>query len=413
MNKMGHYTFFTLMIGCLAFKSFALDIDEKLTIRFLKVSNSKKTVLINRGSEDGLVVGDHAKFFITNGIVARGMVEKVSPSRSIWSLYRVVSGEDIVDNKVLNIKIASPVKVTGDPTKSMKDEPIPEGMDKIAISHEISDSMEEVSDKTNKNTAKNKSSEKTTDKMNEDDQKELEDMGLQESTPKTKKAPSHTSKEAEKPVSSNTNTTNDDFSIYSNDAHGGASKNWEIYGTLSMNALSGTVTASTASDSTSASASVMDLSVGLEKYFLTSTGFLKDLSLFALLNFKSMEHGDSVKSTTNWSQYGGGFNYHFYNPTYAYNRFVGYTSLSFGMGSSSVKDKVVSGTTSTESSVDGQNIFLSLGIGLKYFFNNNFGMRSMLDYFYSKESFTYSDESTTNRTLSGPRIVVGLSYRFY
>jgi len=28
----------------------------------LKVSNSKKTVLINRGAEDGLVVGDHAKF---------------------------------------------------------------------------------------------------------------------------------------------------------------------------------------------------------------------------------------------------------------------------------------------------------------------------------------------------------------
>jgi hypothetical protein len=105
----------------------ALEIDEKLTLRFLKVSSTKKTVLINRGGEDGLVVGDHAKFFITAGVIARGVVEKVSPSRSVWSLYRVVDPTEIVEDKVLNLKISSPVRITSDPTKSLKEEPIPGG----------------------------------------------------------------------------------------------------------------------------------------------------------------------------------------------------------------------------------------------------------------------------------------------
>ena len=139
---------------------FALDIDEKLTIRFLKVSNSKKTILVNRGAEDGLVVGDHAKFFVTSGVIARGVVEKVSPSRSVWSLYRIVDPAEIADEKVLNLKIASPVKLTVDSTKSMKDESVPTGTEKMDV---------------NEGTTDKESSE-----ASEADQKELEGMGLEE-----------------------------------------------------------------------------------------------------------------------------------------------------------------------------------------------------------------------------------------
>jgi hypothetical protein len=139
----------------------ALEIDEKLTLRFLKVSTSKKTVLINRGAEDGLVVGDHAKFYITSGIIARGVVEKVSPSRSIWSIYRVVDPNEITEGKVLNLKIASPVKITTDSSKSIKEEVIP-GSEK---------SSENDSGKT-KNSAKENA--KTIDAQ---DMKELEELG--------------------------------------------------------------------------------------------------------------------------------------------------------------------------------------------------------------------------------------------
>jgi hypothetical protein len=54
---------------------FSLEIDEKLTLRILKISKTKRTILINRGIEDGLAEGDHAKFFDQSGVLARGKVQ--------------------------------------------------------------------------------------------------------------------------------------------------------------------------------------------------------------------------------------------------------------------------------------------------------------------------------------------------
>ena len=103
---------------------YALDINEKLTLRVLRLSSTKKTVLINRGIEDGLAVGDHAKFYLTTGMIARGVVSKVSPSRSVWSLYRLVEPDQLIENKIVNLKIATPVKITVDESKMIAVEPI-------------------------------------------------------------------------------------------------------------------------------------------------------------------------------------------------------------------------------------------------------------------------------------------------
>ncbi|MBC7714750.1 MAG: hypothetical protein H7177_15495, partial [Rhizobacter sp.] len=143
----------------------ALEIDEKLTLRFLKVSATKKTVLINRGGEDGLVVGDHAKFFITAGVIARGVAEKVSPSRSVWSLYRVVDPQEITQDKVLNLKIATPVKITDDPSRSLKEEAIPGGNEKMDVAagtegEATSDDPDQI--------------------MNDADKNEMKDLGMNE-----------------------------------------------------------------------------------------------------------------------------------------------------------------------------------------------------------------------------------------
>ena len=53
-------------------KTLALELDEKLTTRLLKVSKSKKTILLNRGLEDGLVVGDHASHYRYGGTGSGG-----------------------------------------------------------------------------------------------------------------------------------------------------------------------------------------------------------------------------------------------------------------------------------------------------------------------------------------------------
>ena len=94
--------------------SYALQLDEKLTLRILELSKTKKTALINRGMEDGLVIGDHAKFFLTTGVVARGVVVKASPSRTIWSLYRLIDQKYIINECLLGYTLADLIEDESD-----------------------------------------------------------------------------------------------------------------------------------------------------------------------------------------------------------------------------------------------------------------------------------------------------------
>jgi hypothetical protein len=366
----------------------ALEIDEKLTLRFLKVSNSKKTVLINRGAEDGLAVGDHAKFFITSGVIARGLVEKFSPSRSIWSLYRVVEPTEITDGKVLNLKIASPVKITDDPSKSMKDEPIPGGSDKMGMND---GAVEEGA----------------ASKINEDEQKELEGMGLEESAKPAKKETPAKSNKSNKSKESKEVSIMEDAPI-----RGGAntSKNWEVWGTLYLNALSGTVdngTTTTTATSTETKSSSVDLSAGIERYFLASDSFLKNTSLTIFVHKRTLESGSTAKLSIDWFEYGGGVNYHFYNSAATTNNIIGFGGVNIGAGSATISAT----NNSVLDSIKGTNTFFSVGVGAKYVLTNGFGVRALFDYYSSNESYTV-DTVTSTRKLSGPRVLFGISYRF-
>ncbi len=103
----------------------ALEIDEKLTLRIIKTSDSRKTVLINRGQEDGIVKGDHAKFYLSVGVVARGVAIKISPTRSVWSLYRLVNADYIKDEQVMKLKITAPVNITKDDSRALVGDDVP------------------------------------------------------------------------------------------------------------------------------------------------------------------------------------------------------------------------------------------------------------------------------------------------
>lgn len=370
---------------------FALEIDEKLTLRFLKVSNSKKTILINRGAEDGVALGDHAKFFITSGVIARGVAEKVSPSRSIWSLYRVVDPDEITDGKVLNLKIASPVKITEDPSKSMKDEPIPQGSDKMSMDNTDADTSKEVD-------------------VSPDDQSELDTMGIEVAEKEVAKVSK--TKKANPKDKKNSQVVVEETPIVSNDDN---SKNWEVWGTMYFNSLSGTNdngATSTTATTTGSTASATDIAGGIERYFLTSDSFLKDISLTAFFHKRTLESGDSIKVSTDWFEYGGGLNYHFYNPAASTNKFIGFASGNAGIGSTTITETTVLSGVSTEVPVKGTNMFISVGLGAKYIFANGFGFRGLLDYYSSTESYDYGNDVITKRTLAGPRMLFGISYRF-
>lgn len=384
---------YLLMPAVFAFnisKANALDIDEKLTLRFLKVSSTKKTVLVNRGGEDGLVVGDHAKFFITAGVVARGVVEKVSPSRSVWSLYRVVDPNEIVDDKVLNLKIATPVKITDDPSKSLKEEAIPGGTETIVMTETPagSSSDEEIV-------------------VNDADQDELKELGIGETKEiKTVVAKGDTKTKTKA-------TSNAELELP--ETYTKSSKTWEIWGTLFMNALEGTseesTTTGTDATSVSASGSTIALSLGAEKYFTNYNNFLKEFSVNLFVHKRTLESGDKVKSKTDWLEYGLGLNYHFYNSAAAVNRLIGYGAFTLGKGSANIESKTLVNGVDTGEPVEGSNSFFSVGVGAKYVLSNGFGVKGLLDYYSSNETYDF-DSGSVERSLSGPRVQFGLSYRF-
>ncbi|MBC7714086.1 MAG: hypothetical protein H7177_12155, partial [Rhizobacter sp.] len=259
--------------------------------------------------------------------------------------------------------------------------------------------------------------------MNDADKNEMKDLGMNEdggsdeevSTVKTKPKKKETKIVSGRKSATKHNSTVMEESVpeYSPNNN---SKTWEVWGTLALNSLTGTVDSGTdattgEATSTGASNSSLDFSAGIEKYFLKSSGFLKEFSLNLTLHKVSVENGDQIKSKTDLFEYGAGANYHFYNSAASTNKLVGFVTGTIGKGSSTVAStSVVSGVSTTES-LKGDTSFFSGGLGAKYVLTNGFGIRAVLDYYHTTETYSFED-STTKRTLAGPRVQFGLSYRF-
>lgn len=372
MRKMSLCKFFLLfVIGFIPLCTFALDVDEKLTMRFLKVSQSKKTVLVNRGTEDGLVVGDHAKFFITQGVIARGVIVKASPSRTIWSVYRIVDPTEVVEGKVLNLKISTPVKLTEDPSKSLKEEGIEAGSDKIAIP------MAEGADDLPK-------------ELTGEDKEELKDFGIEK-----------TKTEAKSIIDVPTTTY-----------VGSNMKNWEIYGSLFMSSLSGSQE-NDSEDSTETTSSTFDFSLGVEKYFPTATSdWINNSSILLFIRLRNNEVGSSASYGFNNTEYGAGVNYHLFESPFATQKFIWLASASAGLGSATRSVKTVVSNTVEESSLKGSSTFFSIGAGVKMNVNRVWGARFLLDYYMVGSSFEDDEGNTIELSQSGPRVNFGVSYSF-
>ena len=93
--------------------------ELRLIGRILDVSTSKKTILFNRGEEDGLELDDHAKISLPEGILARALLVRLSPGRSVWSIYKFYQKEKVLENIIVTLKTTPPLKLTPDPTKNL------------------------------------------------------------------------------------------------------------------------------------------------------------------------------------------------------------------------------------------------------------------------------------------------------
>ena len=351
--------------------AFSLEIDEKLTSRFLKVSNSMRTVLINRGLEDGLVVGDHAKFFLTTGVIARGYVVKASPTRTIWSIYRLVNTDKLYKDMAVNLKISNPVEVTEDPTKSLY-----ASFPQTSMKALRGDPME--MDNSSGNTETMSSEEKEIDSLNE-----LREVSMD--TPRL--------------LIDKT-------------------KSWESFGYIHFNALTSSVSDEN-DDTFSGKNSQVDYSIGIERYFGGFKSILRNISLFGIVhgggNTTTSIEGETNSTST--FEYGGGLNFHFLSSPFAVSRIIPFFSGSFGIGSITTKTTIVS---NNNSGVDGDELkgdtsFISVGVGAKYFTRSGFGFRALIDLYKRNEKFTFENitgDTELTRSSSGPRILLGAAYRW-
>lgn len=355
--------------------SFALEVDEKLTTRFLKVSRTKKTVLLNRGLEDGLVVGDHAKFFLTTGVIARGMVVKASPTRTIWSIYRLVNDSRIIPDSVVNIKITKPTTTTEDPTRSLYDN----SNGTMVAGTEV---MTMRGDSSGPPTGRVR----TMENLNDDDRQELDALGTVDM--------------AGFPVVEGPGMHPD--------------KTLEAYGLIHFNSLSSSVDEGDAGTFVGEDANI-DFSLGIEKYFNNKGSLLSKISFFALIHNSSNTITSAQGQTTQTSvfEYGIGAHFHYIAPALSYNRLIGFAGVSLGVGSVSDTIEVLSNnSTQTSSTLEGSSSFLSLATGIKYYTRSGFGGRAMIDFYRRSESYQFDEGDSFTKVVTGPRLLLGLSYRF-
>ena len=111
---------FTFLIFFIQKSAFSLEVDKKLMFSIINFSKTKRTLLINKGLENGLKKGDQAKFFLNSeNLVARATLIKASPMRSLWSVFKYRNKNVVRKGRVLNLIITKKIPLTNDVTKKI------------------------------------------------------------------------------------------------------------------------------------------------------------------------------------------------------------------------------------------------------------------------------------------------------
>ena len=378
-----------IVVAALALQgAWALDINEKLTLRILKLSKTKKTILINRGVEDGLKIGDHAKLYLTTGMIARGVVVKTAPARSIWSLYRLIDTSFLIKDKVIYLKVATPVKITPDRSKMVMVEPIVVPGEEIPISPDA-EALELAAEISDKN-------------LNERDELgALEDGQYPDIAP----SPSVMASFLNRP--------------------------WEVMLHGHFNGSSEKVESETPKDTlppdeiqseNSNSLKSYDIGLGLERYFLKKQGWPQRFSLHTIFHFgksSSLDIDGNSISSSFWEG-GAGASYHFYNRPKSMGKPIAYITAGAGIGKAKDLSQINNSepTDNNTQDLDGSTQFFQVGLGVKYY-SGRWGGKLQVGHYQRRESYAIEYEGAAEgdslekkKTLSGPQFILGFLFRF-
>jgi opacity protein-like surface antigen len=352
------------LILVISFCAFALEVDEKLTVRVIRTSETRKTLMINRGTEDGLVEGDHAKFIVTAGIVARAVCIKVSPTRSVWSVYRLVNADFIVNDSVMTIKIAPPVKITKDETQAIVQEDTPTKVTSGDLGIPLADGAQDI------------------------------------------------------PAAGEDNISATDLkALESEETSAIPEKNMEVFGVLNISGLTANTKTSTGDNSFNNSQSSHHIGLGGELYSRREREWYSHFSLQAMANLmrNNSQAYNGASATNDNTDLSLGVNWH---PTKLPSQtmvFIPYLHASFNIGT--VKSTYKSGTEGNgvdrELSASGSTSGFAVGFGYKFYTKMGFSVRALADYYMRSEKYKQDDLSNTfNKTVGGPRLMLGIGYRF-
>ncbi len=346
--------------------AFGLEVDEKLTVRIVKSSESRKTIMVNRGTEDGLVEGDHAKFIVTAGIVARAVSVRVSPTRSVWSIYRLVNADFIVNDSVMTLKISPAVKITKDESQALVQEDVPSKLpsDPVALGIPLADGAQDAAS--------------------------LGADGLSSEDLKAMNA-------SEEPVSI-------------------LEKSIELIGMLNISGLTANSKTETNDQSYNSSQSTHHIGLGAEIYAPRERTWYSRFSLGAFLNIvrenSQAYNGASVENDL--TEFEVGTNWHPFALPSTTGEFIPYIHAGFNVGSVKSKYKPGSNTPGgNEFGANGATSGYSIGFGYKFYTMRGFGFRALFDYYTRSEKYKEDDQQFVhNKLVGGPRLMLGISYRF-
>jgi hypothetical protein len=357
---------FLAVITLLVFSlnAFSLEVDEKLTVRILKSSDSRKTIMINRGTEDGLVEGDHARFLVTAGIVARAVCIKVAPTRSVWSVYRLVNADFIVNDSVMTIKITPPVKITKDESQALVQEDTPTKLpaDPQALGIPLAEGAQDLSQSAG-----------IEENISDGDLRGLEDVTIVE-------------------------------------------RNIEVFSFLNISGLSALTKADVGDKKFSNSQSSHHIGLGGEMYSRREREWYSRFSLLASVNFMrtNAQSYNGYSATNDVTEFSVGTNWHPGKMPSATYQFIPFVNLSINIGSvRSSQSSGISRPTDEDRSANGSTSGFSAGFGYKFYTKEGFGARAIIDYYARNEKFDRDeDDYSFDRTVAGPRFLMGISYRW-
>lgn len=355
------------LLLCFSMNSFALEIDEKLTTRVVGLSVSKKTILINRGIEDGLAVGDHAKFYVSVGVVARGVIIKTSPARSVWSLYRLVNKDYIREAQVLKLKITPAVKITKDESRTFVTDDSGNGVVRTGDPRDLGIPLAEGAD----DISAGSSSQTNQELVNE-----------------------FTSSSSSKSL---------------------VQKNIELYGTLSFDSRSQNFTTDVEnSESFDSNISSLYLRIGGEYYLNNEQKWYSRISLLGQISLSktAVTITDGSLSEESSTEFGFGVNIHPLAKPFQSEKFIPYLNYTVNFGSSNIK--FTDGVDDTNNSTLNASIFAhNFGGGVKYYTFRGIGLRAEVSFIIRQDTFEADENNVIlTKTGTGPRIAMGMSYRF-